>query len=96
MSFADLPNILFIEYHQENSNFEFQTTKYVGSGIKESLELLTVDTINLNDDPWKSLNNTDLFPDKISNMHGKEIVLALFNYMPYVLWTEVVSTIRRS
>lgn len=33
----------------------------------------------------------NLFPDKLSNLMGKNLYLALFNYQPYTIATEVVS-----
>jgi hypothetical protein len=35
----------------------------------------------------KSLN---LFPNKIKNLQGRDIVLAIFNYNPYTMWKVVV------
>jgi hypothetical protein len=86
-----LPNILFIKYEKESSRFKFLTTKFVGSEVKESLDLLTLAELDMNDNLSTVLSNIDLFPEKLLNLHGKEVTLALFNYLPYVLWREVVS-----
>lgn len=89
---TDLPNVLFLEYEREFSKFKLLTTKFVGIDAHESLNLLTLAEFYLHDDFTKILFNMNLYPEKLSNMHGKEVVLALFNYLPYVLWKEVVST----
>jgi hypothetical protein len=88
---TDLPNILFIEYQKEASMFEFYSTNYVGTESSESLTLLAFAAVD--DDFDEILPNVNLFPDKTSNLQGKEVTLALFNYLPYVLWKEVVSRI---
>lgn len=89
----DLPNILFIDYHDEPKSFNVKTTKFSGTKYESStLQVLT--TININDDPKVNLADINLYPDKVLNLQGMEVVLALFNYMPYVLWSEVVSNLR--
>lgn len=85
---ADMPNILFIKYSEEA--FKLSTTKFVGKK-QESLTLITLTELQLNENPEEKFSNVDLYPDKLSNMQGREVVLALFNYMPYVLWKETVS-----
>ena len=70
--------------------FEFYTTNFVGTENSECLYLLAFAAV---DDEFEEIStNIDLFPEKITNMHGKEVVLAIFNYLPYVLWKEVVSS----
>lgn len=36
----------------------------------------------------KSLDGVNLFPKKVKNLEGREITLAIFNYMPYTLWKD--------
>lgn len=84
----DLPANLFIEYDKVSENFSFLTTKFAGSK-NESSKLIILTEAHLNDDPERTLNAIDLFPNKILNLQGREVVLSLFNYMPYVLWKEV-------
>jgi hypothetical protein len=87
---SDLPNILFVDFQEDVKSFKLQTTKY--SGMKSdstTLQLLT--TINIDGNPHLNLANINLYPDKILNLQGREVVLAIFNYMPYVFWMEVVS-----
>lgn len=66
------------------------TTTFAGNN-NDSSRLTTLSGMYLNDDPAVMFADLDLFPDKILNLQGREIVLSLFNYMPYVLWKEVVS-----
>lgn len=68
----------------------FQTTKFVGEKA-DSSKLLLLANVSLDDNLSEQLIAVDLFPDKIVNLEGREVVLAIFNYMPYVLWHEVVS-----
>lgn len=69
--------------------FEFYTTNFVGNNHSECLYLLAFAAV---DDEFEEISsNIDLFPEKVTNMQGKEVVLAIFNYLPYVLWKEVVS-----
>lgn len=84
-----MPNILFIEYQKDAAMFEFYTTHYAGNENSESLYLLAFAAVD--DDFQEISSNVNLFPDKILNLQGKEVSLALFNYLPYVLWKEVVS-----
>lgn len=69
--------------------FELYTTNFVGNENTESLYLLAF--VEIDDDFKQILSNVNLFPEKLSNMQGKDVTLALFNYLPYVLWREVVS-----
>lgn len=87
--FTDLPNILFIDYHKENFMFEFYTTNFVGNENSENLSLLAFAAVD--DNFEEILSHVNLFPDKTANLQGKDVTLALFNYLPYVLWKEVVS-----
>lgn len=38
-----------------------------------------------------SLRDVNLFPTKLNDLHGRDITLAIFNYLPYTLWMDVVS-----
>lgn len=91
--FIDIPNILFMEYNENSQNFYFKTTKFVGPNAQSS-ELKEVITLDLNCvQSFKDvLSATNLFPIKVKNLHEREIGLAIFNYMPYTIWKEVVST----
>lgn len=87
-----MPNILFIEYSEKVETFQLSTTKFVGSN-HESSTLIALAELHLNENPAEKFSNVDLYPDKVYNMEGREVVLAIFNYMPYVLWKEAVSEI---
>lgn len=87
-----MPNILFIEYWKEIETFKVLSTKFVGLN-NESTTLLIVAELDLKDDPRDKLASIDLYPDKIFNLQGRDVVLSIFNYMPYVLWKDVVSQI---
>lgn len=53
--------------------------------------MVSLANASLDEDLSEKLIGVDLFPDKIVNLEGRDVVLAIFNYMPYVLWREVVS-----
>jgi hypothetical protein len=36
------------------------------------------------------MRSLNLFPNKIKNLQGRDIVLAIFNYNPYTMWKVVV------
>jgi len=88
ISSTDLPHILFIDVHNDEV-FKFSTTQFAGNN-NDSAMLLHLYDLPLNES-FESLSNVNLFPDKLSDMKGREISLALFNYMPYTIWKEVVS-----
>lgn len=81
---------MFIEYSEKVETFQLSTTKFVGLN-NESSTLMTLAELQLNEKPAEKFADIDLYPEKISNMQGREVVLAIFNYMPYVLWKDAVS-----
>ncbi|XP_070496610.1 probable glutamate receptor [Chironomus tepperi] len=89
----DLPNILFMEYNENTQIFNFKTTKFVGPNAHSSdlQDILTLD-LNYVEDFKDLLETTNLFPTKVKNLKGREIGLAIFNYMPYTIWKEVNET----
>lgn len=88
-SLSDLPHILLIERNPKNSDeFNLFTTKYVGSPA-ETKNRKNLHTLNVKDE-WK-FDDLTIFDNKIQDMEGREVVLALFNYLPYTIWNEVVS-----
>lgn len=38
----------------------------------------------------KFMENANLFPDKFSDLEGRVVRLALFNYKPYTIWEQTV------
>lgn len=89
---ADLPNILFIEYDASSSKILFATTKFGGrnseSATIEKIYEIGLEKVEMIE---PSLKDVNLFPVKTKNLQGREITLAIFNYMPYTLWAETVS-----
>lgn len=88
----DLPKILFIDYDSKASKISFSTTKFIGTNnesrkIEKFYEINELDLNKIEN----LLDDVNLFPIKVKNLKGREITLAIFNYMPYTLWKEVVS-----
>ena len=86
-----MPHILFFEFDEKFDHVKFSTTKFNGPNTESSeiLEIITAPTENVRN----SLKNVNLFPEKTHDLNGREITLAIFNYMPYTLWNEAVSKI---
>ena len=82
-----------MNYNKNSRNFNFMTTKFVGPNAQSS-ELWEIISLDLNcvQNFKNHLKTTNLFPIKVKNLHEREIRLAIFNYMPYTIWKEVVST----
>lgn len=72
----------------------FKTTKYSGPNIERN-QVIDIGEIKLeNFDSIKpALKKIDFFPSKTRNLQGREISLAIFNYMPYTLWTTAIVSI---
>lgn len=82
---------MFIEYDVKSLSVFFSTTKFVGQNnesatIEKIAQIDGENFVNL-------LKDVNLFPMKMKNLQGREITLAIFNYMPYTLWKEVVSNL---
>lgn len=89
----DVPNLLIIDQtnEAETKSFNLITSQFVGRFNNTTPRYL--DTfIGLNE---TLVANANLFPDKFSNLQGKDIRLSLFNYNPYSIWEEVVSIFSR-
>lgn len=84
----DLPNILIVvPSNDPPGSFDLITSQYVGRFNNSAARYL--DSF----DVTKSIfvHNANLFPDKLANLQGLSIRLALFNYIPYAVWKLVVS-----
>lgn len=81
-----MPNILIISPTSHQS-YELITSKFVGRYDSTNPRIL--DTFDIANEKFKE--NADLFPNKFSNLQGRIMKIALFNYMPYAVWEEVVS-----
>jgi hypothetical protein len=89
---SDIPNILFVEFNSSSQVIKFSTTKFVGVNNESSLINHIAEIPLQFDTPLNEmLKDINLFPQKLNNLYGREIGLAIFNYMPYTLWKEVVS-----
>lgn len=96
-STEDIPNILIISpsfRKNDNKNqvnidgtlFDLITSQFVGRYNNTDPRLL--DRYDISN--GKFTGNLDLFPEKFSNLQGRIMRIALFNYMPYAIWEEVV------
>lgn len=95
-SLSDQPNILFVERSYANSTtFELKTNKYVGPREEEPAQLKLLDRYNTFEDQFQFKRL--LFPDKLNNLQGREVVIAGFDYRPYtvikyVMFSFILST----
>jgi hypothetical protein len=89
--FTDLPNTLLIAFDAINFDIKFYTTKFVGLNNESAKieKLFEIDGKNV-EKIENLLDEVNLFPIKVKNLQGREIKLAIFNYMPYTLWKEVL------
>lgn len=69
--------------------FDLITTKFVSRF--NSTDAVLLDTFYGENGTFQQ--NANLFPDKINNLDGRIVRLALFNYKPYAVWKEVVSCV---
>lgn len=96
--FKDIPNILIItpsarkstngrRINVEGTSFDLITSQFIGRYNNTDPRLL--DTFDITS--GKFVENVELFPEKFSNLQGRIMRIALFNYMPYAIWEEVVT-----
>lgn len=99
---ADVPNVLLIAAGQVEPDdilYDLHTSRFVGRNASAATEPVWLDTFQ-----WQRPNsshssrqtaafqrNVHLFPDKLHNLEGRVVRMALFNYKPYTVWVEVVS-----
>ena len=62
----------------------------VNSGSSELNEIIKV-MIKSPDSIENTLRNVNLYPTKLRDLQGRDVTLAIFNYLPYTLWMDVVS-----
>lgn len=88
----DIPNILIISPSTRQSTddaFDLITSRFVTrNNANDSLYLDTFYGAN-----GEFANDAMLFPNKFSNLEGRVLRLALFNYKPYSMWYEVVRAV---
>lgn len=84
----DLPNILIVVPSDDPvGSFDLITSQYVGRFNNSAARYL--DSFDATKATF--VHNANLFPDKLANLQGLSIRLALFNYIPYAVWELVVS-----
>lgn len=87
---TDIPNCLVITSSElENTcfnTFDLTTSKFVGRF--DNTKPLLLDTYNGRNSSF--IENSNLFPNKMTNLHQRVVRMALFNYKPYAIWVEVV------
>nr|XP_036677547.1 uncharacterized protein LOC118878606 isoform X2 [Drosophila suzukii] len=82
--FEDQPNILFVvRDHYLGTNFDLKTNKYVGPKSEKPAQLKLLDTYLAAEQRFRM--GKSLFPDKLKNLHGREVILAGFDYRPYTV-----------
>lgn len=83
-SLSDQPNILLVERSFANATtFELKTNKYVGPKKEERAQVQLLDRYDTIEDQFQFKRL--LFPDKLSNLQGREVVIAGFDYRPYTV-----------
>lgn len=70
----------------EDRFFDLITSQFVTQ--RNSIEDVHLDTFDASNGSF--VENADLFPNKFSDLEGRIIRVALFNYKPYTIWMEVV------
>lgn len=85
----DIPNILIIApstRRDTDDTFDLITSRFATRyNANDSLYLDTFDGAN-----GEFASDAILFPNKFSNLEGRIMRVALFNYKPYTIWYEVV------
>ncbi|XP_055855710.1 uncharacterized protein LOC129918968 [Episyrphus balteatus] len=81
--FKDLINILLIEIENETI-FNLKTNKFVGSRKNHPEELILLDRYYGETNTFEFGNN-NLYPDRIKDLKGRELVSAVFAYEPFAI-----------
>ncbi|XP_034652841.1 uncharacterized protein LOC117891467 [Drosophila subobscura] len=82
--FEDQPNILFIvQTDASGTVLEMKTNKYVGTKAEKPAQLQLLDRYYVVEERFQ-LNNS-LFPNKLKDLQGREVVIAGFDYRPYTV-----------
>lgn len=93
----DIPNILIISPSSsedaspnseiiDGTSFDLISSQFYGRYNNSNPRLL--DTFNVEKGIF--VENVNLFADKLSNLQGRQMRVALFNYKPYTIWEKVV------
>ncbi|XP_055922835.1 LOW QUALITY PROTEIN: ionotropic receptor 21a-like [Eupeodes corollae] len=81
--FQDLTNILLIEISKNGTVFDLKTTKFVGSRKNHPEELVFLDRYYGKTNTFEFNNN--LYPDKVRDLQGRELISAVFPYEPFAI-----------
>lgn len=82
----DIPKLLILSPSGGSGAVDLWTNQFSGAGGHR--KLLYLDTYSFADGSFQY--DADLFPDKIADLEGRFIRLAMLDYEPYTTWTEVV------
>ncbi|XP_017955428.2 uncharacterized protein LOC108650710 [Drosophila navojoa] len=83
--FFDQPNILLVNAQLRNSSiFEIKTNRFAGSRFESKPQFYTQHIYDAQAEKviW---NSAEDFSSKMKNLQGREVVLGLFNYEPFML-----------
>lgn len=69
--------------YANSTTFELKTNKYVGPRDEGPAQLQLLDRYNTFHDQFQLKRL--LFPDKLNNLQGREVVIAGFDYRPYTV-----------
>ncbi|XP_062556996.1 uncharacterized protein LOC134221839 [Armigeres subalbatus] len=83
----DIPNLLFV-IPDDHDRIKLKTNRFITQDRYSDLILLDEYIPSLG----TFLYENDLFPQKLHNMEGRYLRLAIFNYHPYTMWEELNST----
>ena len=76
--------MLLIERNATNrSVFHLKTNKYVGPRAEDPSRLYELDVYEANSQKFQ--RNAWLFPDKLPNLQGRELIVAVVDYKPSVI-----------
>nr|UZH23431.1 ionotropic receptor 41a [Anastrepha ludens] len=82
--FEDQSSILLIERSNTNPEiFELKTNKFVGLRTDNPKQIYSIDRFNASSNNF--LHSNVLFPDKLENLEGREVIMAAFDYRPDIV-----------
>ncbi|EDW01430.1 uncharacterized protein LOC6559759 [Drosophila grimshawi] len=82
--FQEQPNILFVVRSYSNAtSFDLKTNKYVGPRSEHPEQLQLLDRFDAVGKRFQHKNK--LFPDKLRDLQGRELIIAGFDYKPYAI-----------
>ncbi|ALC40675.1 Ir41a [Drosophila busckii] len=92
LNIINQPNIIFVVRDYVNAtSFALKTNKYVGSRTDHPEQLQLVDRYDSLQQRFQY--NHSLFPDKLRDLKGREVIIAYFDYRPYTVMKYVKKNI---